>query len=345
MTDLSVLRDAEVEAFDFRRPSLLSRDDVRGIEVAHEVFTRRLATRWSTRLRALVQADPVGLDQARYDDYVRSMPTPNALGTVALAPLPGTVLVEMDTRLTLRLVDRMLGGAGVSLDERHDAARRPTDLEHVLVQDLVTQAGEALREALEPHVQSAETLSVDYNAQQVQIAAPSDMVVVLTYEVSVTKGVEGQGLVSVCYPGTMLRPVLEDLQEHTQAAHGVAEVDRDAARRIVAARLDDVLVDVAVCLRDSQVPARDLAGLRVGDVLRLDHKAGQPVVGRVGGSEILAGYLGRRGRRLAVQVAGWTRSHEPRPAADDAPAAPSPTAHAPIPSADDRRASSDRRTT
>lgn len=322
MTDLSVLRDSEVEAFDFRRPSLLSRDDVRGIEATHEVFTRRLSTRWSTRLRALVQIDPVGFDQARYDDYVRSMPTPSVLGTVALAPLPGMALIEMDARLTLRLVDRMLGGAGVTFDDSDHQTRRPTELEHVLVCDLAAQAGEALRDALAPHAESAETLGVEYNAQQVQVAAPSDMVIVLTYHVSVTKGLEGQGLMSVCYPGTMLRPVLEHLHEHVQLnMTGGPDVDHERARRVLAERLDDVCVDVAVCLADSDVPAGDLARLRVGDVLRLDHAIGQPVVGRVGGSEVLTGYLGRRGRRLAVQIAGWARTPAPASAnAQDAPA-------------------------
>jgi flagellar motor switch protein FliM len=304
MTDLSVLRETEVAPFDFRRPNLLSREDVRGIEVTHEVFTRRLATRWSSRLRALVQADPVGFDQARYDDYVRSMPTPTVLGTIALPPLPGAAIVEMNSQLALRLVDRMLGGAGTGLGGGQDLARRPTDLEDALVRDLVTQAAAALQEALDPQVEGAQTLSVDYNAHQVQVAAPSDMVAVLTYQVSVTQGVECEGLLSICYPGTMLRPIIEHVQEHTLGG-SKGEVDQSAARRVLAERLDDIPVDVSVCLEDTEVSAGELARLAVGDVLRLDHHLGRPVVARVGEHEVLEGHVGRRGRRVALQVSGW----------------------------------------
>lgn len=305
MTDLSVLRERDVAAFDFRRPSLLSREDVRGVENAHEVFTRRLATRWSSRLRALVQVDPVGVDQALYDDYLRSMPNPNVLGTVALPPLPGAAIVELNSQLALLLVDRMLGGAGGGLASSSDLTRRPTDLEDALVRDLVGQAGAALGEALGSVAEAAELRGIDYNPQQVQAVAPSDMVVILTYQVTATQGVDCEGLLSLCYPAATLRPVLEHFHESLQGTPLGDGLDEATARQAVRDRLRDVSVDLAVTLRDSDIPAGDLARLRVGDVLRLDHPVGHPVVGRVGGAPVLGGHVGRRGRRMALQLADW----------------------------------------
>lgn len=305
MTELSVLRERDVAAFDFRRPSLLSREDVRGVENAHEVFTRRLATRWSSRLRAMVQVDPIGVDQALYDDYLRSMPNPNVLGTVALPPLPGAAILELNNQMALLLVDRMLGGAGAGLASWSDLSRRPTDLEEALVRDLLGEAATALSEALHAVADSAELRGVDHNPQQVQAVAPSDMVVVLTYQVTVSQGVDCEGLLSVCYPAATLRPVLEHFHESLQGTPLGEGLDEATARQALHARLQDVSVDLSVSLRDSDVAAGDLARLRVGDVLRLDHPVGHPVVGRVGGAPVLSGHVGRRGRRMALQVADW----------------------------------------
>ena len=41
-----------------------------------------------------------------------ALPTTTVLATMSLAPLPGEVLVELDTSIALALVDRLLGGRG-----------------------------------------------------------------------------------------------------------------------------------------------------------------------------------------------------------------------------------------
>ena len=321
---MAVHGDAEVATLDFRRPNLISREDTRALEVAHELFTRRLSTLWGQQARAVLQPELLAIDQLRYDDYLRSMPTPNVLLTVSLPPLPGQAIVELNGQLALGFVDRLLGGTGVR-SAQDEAPRRPTELESVLVRDLLGQAADALAEALRPLVDDAAPVALDYSAQHVQIAGPSDMVIVLTYRLGVTQGLEDQGLLSVCYPAITLRPVLEHLAQSAQGGARDDALDQPTARAAVHDRLQGVGVDFAVCLTDSVVAACDLDGLAVGDVLRLDHRVGQPVVGRVGQADVLRGHLGRRGRRLALQVTGWTVP-EPAPVrATGVPPAPDET--------------------
>jgi flagellar motor switch protein FliM len=255
----SVLAESAERAahgFDFRRPSKFSREHVRGLEVSHQVFARRLASGIGSALHALVQVEAVAIDQLTYDEYIRSLPNPDVVVVVGLPPLPIAVVVECSTALALQLVDRMLGGQGVPVP-----LRRPTELETYLVRDLMQHAVGALGETLESLVAQPELSSVEYNPHLVQVTAPSDMVLLLTYEISVSPGAECEGLLTLCYPAATLQPVLDRLSTQMWAGDS-EESDDPTSRATMAYRLSEVPVSLTARLADSRVSARDLRALR-----------------------------------------------------------------------------------
>jgi len=290
-------------SYDFRRPDRFPRDSVRTLSVAHEVFARRLASGLGSALRSLVQLEPVSVDQLTFDDYVRSMPNPTVAALLALPPLPGTVVVEIDVRLALLLVDRMLGG-GSSVGGAGLGLRRPTELETFLLGDLVRHAGEALREALAGLADpTPELLTVEYNPQLVQVAPPSDTVLLFTYRLSASQGLETEGLLTLCYPSATVQPLLDRIEAQSGVDHSPALAD--LASSPLLDQVAEVDVTLTARLRESTIAAADVAALRPGDVLRLDHRVSEPVLVEVGGVPVVEGHLGRRGRRLAVQVLSW----------------------------------------
>ena len=302
--DLVDDRDRHARAVDFRRPSKFGRDHVRSLEVAHEVFARRFASALGGALRALVQMEPVSIDQVSYDDYTRSMPNPNLVGVCAFPSLPGGVVFDMNVQLALQLVDRMLGGPGEA-----NGLRRPTEIEKHLLRDLAEHANTAIGETLEPLLREQPYLTaVEYNPQLVQIAAPSDMVLLLSYRLTVSHaGGQSEGLVTLCYPSSTLAPVLDRLEVQT-AGNGRDDDSENVNpefRALLTDHLRDVDCVVSVRLADSPVPAGDVAALQVGDVLRLDHRIGQPMRACVADTDVMLGHLGRRGRRFAFQVGAW----------------------------------------
>lgn len=290
-------------SYDFRRPDRFPRDAVRTLSVAHEVFARRLASGLGSALRSLVQLEPVSVDQLTFDDYVRSMPNPTVAALLALPPLPGTVVVEIDVRLALLLVDRMLGG-GSSAGGSQLGMRRPTELETFLLGDLIRHAGEALREALAGLVEaSPELLTVEYNPQLVQVAPPSDTVLLFTYRLSASQGLATEGLLTLCYPSATVQPMLDRIEAQSAVDHAPALAD--LAHSPLLDQVAEVDVMLTARLRESAIAAADVASLKPGDVLRLDHRVSEPVLVEVGGVPVVEGHLGRRGRRLAVQVLSW----------------------------------------
>ena len=317
--------------YDFRRPTTFAREHVRSLAVAHEVFVRRFASGLNSSLRTVVQMEPISVEQMSYDDYIRSMPNPTVLATLTLAPLPAAIVVEMDVQLALVLVDRMLGGQGLPV-----APRRPTEVETYLLHELVGTGLPAFEETLKPLADVVPQVSdVDYNPQLVQIVPPSEVILLLTYRVTIAQGARSEGLLSICYPYSTLGPALNQLASNLWLDPN-GPTTADEAVEPLREELPEMPVRLSVEAEPIRIPTRDVAGLAVGDVLRLGHPVDQPLVGRVGGAEILAGHLGRRGRRLALQVTEWRATPprmvspataEPAPALveDRDPALPDPT--------------------
>ena len=304
--------DRYAQAYDFRRPSTLGRDVLRVLELGHETFSRRLGSGWGAELRTMVQVEQLGMDQSIYDDHVRSMPNPNVAILVSLAPLPGTVVVDCNVQLALQMVDRLLGAASSGSVA---PPRRPSDVEADLLTHLAQQVVSAIGETIAPLVDvelDPQLVGLEFNPQLVQVAAPSDPALLLSYRLGLTGAVEASGFLTVAYPGPVLTPLLEMLAARRAADDGSAVDSR--AREVVEGTLADVGVSMALRLNTTAVSANDLAALQVGDVLRLDHRVAAPARGVVGGQDVLLAHLGRRGARLAVQVGQWVvEPPEPTP--------------------------------
>ena len=285
--------------FDFRNPSKLAREQVRRLELTHETFQRSLGAQLSSALRTMVRLELLAIDQLTYDEYVRAMPNPTVIISVAMDPLPGTALIEMSTATSLTLVDRLLGGLGTP-----GLTRRPTELEASLVADLLKEAQGPLAETFEPLMPvRPEVMGVEFNPNFVHGANPSEMVVVMSYSLGILQGMRSEGLLTVCYPFSLLDPLWDADEEEADSPHalGMGSVISPEIER----SLPDVPVPMVVRLRESEIDAEELATLQVGDVLRLDHKVNEPVVGSVAGQDLLEGRVGRKGKNIAIEISNW----------------------------------------
>jgi flagellar motor switch protein FliM len=288
-----------VTRVDFRRPSRINRDAVVALESAHENFVRRLASAWGATTHAALEIEHVATEQLSVDDYVRTLPSPTVLATLRVGPLGATALLDMDLPLALLLVERLLGGAG---DPAVTAVpRRPTDLETSLIShDLLVPAVGAIDEALRDlDGEPSELLSVESTPQPMQLAGPGELLLLLTYRVEVRGELPGHGLLSLGYP---VAPLLAQLDRLTGGPHGDDPDGAPDARQAIEAALLQAPLDLRVRLGGSSLPASVLAGLQPGDVLRLDHPVGRPAQLVCDGHDLGHAHLGRRGRRLAVQI-------------------------------------------
>jgi flagellar motor switch protein FliM len=171
-----------VRPFDFLRPSKFSKDQLRTIELLHETFCRSARNTLSGALRAMVEIDVLTADQVSYGEYVNSIPTPSLINIVTMEPLEGNAVLEINLPIVFSIIDRLVGGPGT----HRPRPRELTEIELALVTNVVETMMGALSEAwTEVTPVRFRRVGTEMNPQFAQVTAPSDMVVLITFELRV----------------------------------------------------------------------------------------------------------------------------------------------------------------
>jgi flagellar motor switch protein FliM len=281
--------------FDFRRPNKFSRDHIRAFQIVHETFARQLSTVFATTLRAVAQVTLNSVEQVTYDEYIRSLPNPSYLTIVSLNPLPGAAVLQLPLPIAFAAVDRLLGGTGEAL-----SPKRPlTEIESNIMRSLMERALSELEYAYETLARvEAEIVQQEFNPQFAQVAAPSDMAITVSFE---TRIGEKRGGASLCIPYDTMQPVLESLASQQLFADRTGR-DPEAWARQLRDAVSEVTVDLRVSFDTVALASTDILGLRVGDVIPLEHGIDEPLTASVDGVPCYHVVSGRRGKRLACVV-------------------------------------------
>ena len=287
--------------YDFRRPSKLSREHIRALQMAYETFARRMTTLLTSSLRQVCQVAVTDISQQSYEEYVTGLENQTLLAPLTLAPLAGTGVLEFSLPVALAAIDHMLGGPG-----GQQAPRTLTDIETTLMRGLLDQTVATLRYALEPIVAVSPALGpIEYNPQFVQAAGATDAVVVGEFEMVI--GAEHCSM-TLCVP---LAPLLPRLMAQ-RPREGSDEVDPSAAEttaRRLRERLGDVPLEVAVRFAPVALSPDRILTLAEGDLITLDHRSGAPLTLQAGGVTFGSAVAGRSGNRLAALIVDTTQEH------------------------------------
>lgn len=284
---------ADPRPYDFRRPNKLNRDHVRTLQIAYETFGRQFGTILTSTLRVVSQANLVTVQQMPYAEYVSSLPAPTFMAITSVQPLQGAGILQMQQDTAMICVDRLLGGPG----KPDQPERSFTEIESELLRSLSARLVRELRYAfegivrIEPAVESLET-----SPQFAQIAAPSDVVIVASFELRVG---DQDGVATVCLPFGSVFPVLE-VAVNARRLHRGGDAHRSTAA--LAERLSDVEVEVGLRFAPVCLTPREIVDLRPGDVLPLRHATSAPL--RLTASETTFAYAvpGSKGKNLACLV-------------------------------------------
>ncbi len=288
-------RSSGPQPYDFRRPTKLSRENVRMLQVAYETFGRHWSTLLTSTLRVVCQATLLSIEQITYDEYVSGLSNPTCMNLLEIEPLSGVGVFELSTTTAMTAIDHLLGGPGGTTQPQ----RALTDLERPLFNGLLERALSELRYAMEPIVRFQPRLaSTEYNPQFAQAASASDMVIVASFELH--QGDE-ESIASLCFPYASLAPYLDAASGRSVTSDRERAI-RDAAAIAIRAGLAEVPVDVAVRFDALTVTPKDLVGLAIGDVLPLGHPTSRPLSVTAADIVFASAVPGAQGKRLACLV-------------------------------------------
>ena len=226
------------------------------------------------------------------------MANPSVIGILALPPLKGNIIVEVNTDVAFAYIDRVFGGEGKSGLK----SRALTDIETAVMRRFIDTVTNYFKEAwsnvveFRPNFETMET-----NPQFAQIVPPSDMVVLVTIHIKMG---EVEGMMNICIPYLVLEPVMSKL---TTSFWVASSVDKESSPEQVAElqrKIERTRVAFSVELGSVNITINEFLTLGYNDVLQLDTLTKDELVCYVGSNAKFRARPGTSGKRMAVQISG-----------------------------------------
>jgi len=287
-------RRSEPRTYDFRRPTKLSREHVRILQIAQEAFARQATTVLTSMLRTGARMELDGIEQYSYDDYIATLPAQCFIATFTLDPLPGKGLLVYPLDTAMAIVDHMLGGAGGA-----DQPSRPmTAMETAITGHLLDRLLSELADTFTALTPVQPTLAgLEYNPQLAQAAAGSETVMVASHRMRIGNR---EPVATLMLPFSSFAPALNNAASPQLTESALRK--RQRAAEALTERISHVPVDVSVRFAPLQVPSTDLLDLAVGDVLLLRHPRDSPLEVTTNDETFAHAIASNHRRRLAAEI-------------------------------------------
>ncbi|MDA0711425.1 MAG: flagellar motor switch protein FliM [bacterium] len=293
--EMKAAANKPIITYDFKHPQRVSKDQQRTLENLHSNLSRMMASSFSTIQRSVVDCDIAFVDQTTYAEFIMSLSNPSCSYTFSIEPLGGPAIIDFSLPVAYSFIDRQFGGTGGNPPQE---ARPLTSIERTVMSKVVTRTLADLESTWEALLKiQVSDAELETNPEFMQVAAPSDTVVLIAFEVN---SQHASGLVNLCYPYFTLEPVMAYLNVQTWASRERGRRESGREERLV--QLDRIAAPVRVVLGSARVSLGEVLNLGEGDILRLETSIKQDAVVFVGDRPKFMGRPGLVGKRRAIQL-------------------------------------------
>ncbi len=294
--ELKTKNEKNIKVYDFKRPSKFSKEQKSTIEMIHETFARLAGTSLSTRTRSLVSVNIASIDEITYEEFIRSVPTPTFLSVFYVDAFGASCALEINLPIVFTILDRLLGGPGNTIGK----VRSLTEIEESIMRREVARLLNALKEAWSNIVQIIPRLElIEFNPQFVQIAPPSEMTLLVTFNVAMS---DSEGFMNLVFPSTTLEPVMAKLTTKSWLGSKQEKESKERTIRDIVERVKKTPIPLYVSLGETTITLKELLMLEPGDVIKLNSKVTDSLKVYLGNKVKYLGTAGNIGKHYGVKI-------------------------------------------
>jgi flagellar motor switch protein FliM len=297
--------DLNINEYNFRRPNLITKDQLRNFQTIHETFSKEMVSALALFLRTGVEFNLVSTEQQQYGEFIHSLSNITLCVVFSADPLPGVAVVEVNLSLVFGVVDMLLGGQG----DIETEIRVPTEIEIAIMEPFIERLIEKLQACWSTMMQVKLKKERHESDPEYIQAAPIDApVVVLAFD---TKIGFANGIINICYPLPMIQAVneyLDNLSGDMDNYYG-RKTNKETKRQVLESMIK-VPMPFAVELGKASIRGRELMNLEMGDIIILDKKITEPVSVEVAGHPMFLARPGRLKDQLCVKICDKIRYDE-----------------------------------
>lgn len=286
----------EVVPYNFLRPPRISKERRVALESIYARFAVSLQSLLSTRLRTPTDVSCT-VEQATFAEYVLSIANPCAAFVFDVGGGGGGQgTVDLSTDVAFYLLDRVFGGPG----ETTNVGRPLTMLERTVARGITEKMLLLLKEAWQDHLpMSPEIIGFESTPDMLQFANHEDNVLVANIEV---RSGGFNGLIAMCVPLISLEGFLGEKTGPGGVSGSRAAPVEPIHRQVVQRALLNANVDLTARFATFRLQAREIAGLKVGQIIQTTTPVDGLVELHINGRRRFLGTVGQQRRTLGLRI-------------------------------------------
>jgi len=288
-----VVEPGGVRAYNLATQERIVRGRMPTLEVINERFARLLRIGLFNFVRRSPEISVGPVRVIKYSEFIRNLVVPTNINITQLKPLRGNALFVIEPTLVFLVVDNLFGGDG-RFHARVEG-RDFTQTEHRIIRKILQVIVDDYQTAWKNiYPLTFDFVRSEMHTQFANIATPSEVVVVTTFNVDL-----GTGNVAfhICIPYAALEPIRDLIYSTMQGDH--TEPDKRWVR-MLSKQVQIAEVELCATLLQTSVTVEQLIHLKVGDVIGVDVPA--TVQATVDGLPIFECTYGARNGQYAVRI-------------------------------------------
>ncbi len=230
-----------------------------------------------------------------FNGFCRSLPLPASLNIFKIEPLRGSAMLVVEGPLVFSFVDIFFGGKGLGHVKLE--GRAFTAIESKIIEKITKIALEDLQQAwLDVHKVKIVYSHSEIDPQFTPIVQPAEMVIAIKFMITLANE---SGSISICIPYSTVEPIRDKLKKKFRDER--LEVD-DRCRKHIINKIRQATVNLNCIMGTSKISAGELIGMKVNDVILLDHKISDAMIVNVEGVPKFKGHPGSYSSNKAIRI-------------------------------------------
>jgi flagellar motor switch protein FliM len=297
------VENKHITACNFRHGGLVTREQLRAVNMLHDTFVRNLTRSLAAYLRVAFEVNLVSTEQMTYNEFLQHVPEVNYVASAHLRPLEAMAAIELDLQLAFPMIDLLLGGPGKPAGEVREVTEVEEEILKGVVQIICRELQATWEAVLEVEFQFEER---QRRAQVLRLMPPNEKVLSLSYEIRLS---EISGTLVTAFPAVAANALIRKLaQQGSYRRHRAGSAEISSLRE----KLEKCPFPVELILPGGPVSSRQLLELETGSILVLHLRVEKPAILYVEKQPLFSAQPVRSGKRRAAQILGRIGSSDSR---------------------------------
>ena len=288
--------ESEVKQYDFRTANKFSKDQMRTLNFIYDNYASRLSTLLSATMRVICEVEVISVEEQTFSEFSNSMPSPVVLSIIKMAPLQGSVLLEIMPTIAFEIINRLLGGTR----QLKNTDKAFTEIELSVLECMLRKMIAPMNDAWDKiNKVNASLERIETSAQYAQIASANEPIAIITMNVRIG---EVSDIFNICIPHVAVQPIAKQLVIKTWYSEQKLSEKTIEEKKMVSVNLSSIKLNLHAVFDDTNATVREILSTQVGDVIRIDHNINKKITIKVEHIPKFKGFIGIQGSNYAVQT-------------------------------------------